>query len=166
MVREVMLGKHREPLPLNSVQQRNANHKKQVQTEAAKDAHSSPINIIPDNGEGTAAPPPKLRRSQRFLSQQEEHEEHLPNLHRIYDLAEHETAKPPPLAVEQRKLTRGYHAANLNLQLDEWAYKFYFAGAIIDQETSEKLEYRDLVKRPEKREQWLRSLANELGRLA
>ena len=28
------------------------------------------------------------------------------------------------------------------------------------------MEYRDLVKRPEKREQWLRSLANELGRLA
>ena len=50
--------------------------------------------------------------------------------------------------------------------MDEWAYKYYFAGAIIDQETGKKLEYRDLVKRPEKREQWLRSLANELGRLA
>ena len=39
-------------------------------------------------------------------------------------------------------------------------------GAIIDKDTGKKLEYRDLVKRPELREQWMKSLANELGRLA
>ena len=102
-----------------------------------------------------------MRRSKRILSQQEEQEN--PNLHRIYDLAENETATLPPLAVDQRKLTRGYHAANLSMQLDEWAYKYYFAGAIIDQDIGKN---RDLIKRPELREQWLKSLANELGRLS
>ena len=39
-------------------------------------------------------------------------------------------------------------------------------GAILDEKTGQQLEYRDLVKRPELRERWHRSLANELGRLA
>ena len=72
----------------------------------------------------------------------------------------------PELAVHQCKLTRGYHCANLSLQLDEWAHDFYFAGAIVDESTGEKLEYRDLIKRPELMETWYTSLANELGRLA
>ena len=80
-------------------------------------------------------------RSQQILSQREDPEEHNPNLHCIYNLVETEQATVPPLAVDQRKLTQGYHAANLNLQLEEWAYKFYFVDAIINQETREKLEY-------------------------
>lgn len=77
-----------------------------------------------------------------------------------------ETAAVPPLAVEQRKLTRGYASANLSLQLDEWAYDTYFVGATLGENTIDKLEYRDLIKRPELRERWMRSLANELGRLS
>ena len=60
----------------------------------------------------------------------------------------------------------GYHCANLSLQLDEWAHDFYFVGAIIDEATGEKLEYRDLIKRPELMDTWYRLLANKLGRLA
>ena len=40
----------------------------------------------------------------------------------------------------------------MNLQLNEWAYKEHFAGAIIDDKIGEKLEYRDLIKRPELKE--------------
>ena len=67
-------------------------------------------------------------------------------------LATNETATVPPLAVDQRKLTRGCNCANLNLQLDEWAYTAYFVRTILDEETGEQLEYRDLIKRPELRE--------------
>ena len=72
----------------------------------------------------------------------------------------------PELAVHKRKLTMGYHCANPNLQLNEWAHEFYFAGAIIDEATGKNMEYRDLIKRPELMETWYTSLANELGRLA
>ena len=56
--------------------------------------------------------------------------------------------------------------ANQHLQLYEWAYKEYFAWAIIDDKTGQSLEYRDLIKRPELRDTWFKSLANQLGRLA
>ena len=105
-----------------------------------------PAIYVSDNEDETLAAPPVQRRSEQILSQREDLEEHNPNLHRIYDLAETEQATVPPLAVEQRRLTQGYHAANLSLQLDKWAHKLYFAGAIIDQETGEKLEYWDLIK--------------------
>ena len=163
LLREVMLGERSAPLPLNSIQQMNANHKKQLQKERVKanpireddeetvihsncnpnrkatkptveaDSNNPPINYISDEEDGKPSRPRVVRHSKRILSQQEEQEN--PNLHRIYDLAENETATLPPLAVDQRKLTRGYHAANLSMQLDEWAYKYYFAGAIIDQDT-------------------------------
>ena len=47
-------------------------------------------------------------------------------------------------------------------KLDEWAYTEYFAGAITDDKTGQSLEYRDLIKRPELRDTWFKSLANEL----
>ena len=72
----------------------------------------------------------------------------------------------PELAVHKRKLTMNYHCANLSLQLDKWAHAFYFACAIVDKVTGKKMEYRDLIKRPELMDTWYRSLANELGRLA
>ena len=50
--------------------------------------------------------------------------------------------------------------------MKEWAFQEHFAGAIIGDKTGEKLEYRDLIKRPELQEQWYKSLANKLGRLA
>ena len=50
--------------------------------------------------------------------------------------------------------------------MNEWAFSEFFAGAIIDKETGKALEYRDLIKRPELRETWEKSLSNEIGRLA
>ena len=50
--------------------------------------------------------------------------------------------------------------------MEEWAYKDYFAAAITNESTGEPMEYRDLIKKPDLRELWQRSLANELGRLA
>ena len=41
----------------------------------------------------------------------------------------------------------------------------YFAGAIIDEKTSESLEYRELIKRQKSRDTWFRSLATEMERL-
>ena len=37
---------------------------------------------------------------------------------------------------------------------------------MVDEKTGKLLEYRDLIRRPELKETWTRSLANELGRLA
>ena len=34
----------------------------------------------------------------------------------------------------------------MNLQLNEWAYHEFFAGAVIDEDTGKALEYRDLIK--------------------
>ena len=59
--------------------------------------------------------------------------------HRSVALAAKEKAKPPRLVIKQHKLTRGYGAANLELQLGEWGYEDHsdwaeannFAGAII-----------------------------------
>ena len=77
-----------------------------------------------------------------------------------------ETATVPDLVISESKLTRGWSQANQNLQLDEWAHKEFFAGVIIDEKTGKSLEYRELIKRPETRETWFRSLSNEIGRLA
>ena len=81
-------------------------------------------------------------------------------------LAAKETATIPNLAISEGKLTRGWIKANQNLQFDEWALQDCFAGAIIDKATGESLEYRELIKRPETRETWFKSLANEIGCLA
>ena len=48
----------------------------------------------------------------------------------------------------------GYGNANKNLQMEEWAYKGYFAAAIINESTDEPMEYRDLIKKPDLRELW------------
>ena len=81
-------------------------------------------------------------------------------------LAANETAEVPRLQITPSGARKGYSAANQHLQLDEWAYREYFAGAIIDDKTGQSLEYRDLIKWLESRDTWFKSLANELGRLA
>ena len=48
----------------------------------------------------------------------------------------------------------------------EWAEANNFAGAIECPNTVKILEYRDLIRVPELRKTWMRSLADELGRLA
>ena len=60
-------------------------------------------------------------------------------------LAAKETAEVLRLQITPSGSRKGYAAANQHLQLDEWAYKEYFAGAIIDDKTGQSLEYRDLI---------------------
>ena len=80
-------------------------------------------------------------------------------------LAARETAEVPRLQIKPNGPSKGYAAANQHLQLDEWAYREYCSGAIIDDKTGQRLEYRDLIKRPKLRDTWFKSLVNELGRL-
>ena len=83
--------------------------------------------------------------------------------------------EPPIYKYNVGKYTRPYKMANQFLQLREWARKRQchierekggVAGAIIDDETGNAMEYRALIKNPKYREVWQRSYANELGRLA
>ena len=71
------------------------------------------------------------------------------------------------------KYTRGLAAANHALQLWQlhttMATNFPnegFAHAIIDEETGKSLEFRHLIKLEKYRDIWMKSFANELGRLA
>ena len=68
-------------------------------------------------------------------------------MHRIAALAATETATVPNLVISEGKLIRGWAQANQNLQLNEWAYKEFFAGVIIDEKTGESLEYQELIKK-------------------
>ena len=166
LLRKVMLGEQDTPLPANSVQKIKAaaRESRTPATAAADDTPEEPLNYVSDDEDEDCGERPPPCRSQRILSQRQPTESE--SLNRVVALAAKETAVVPPLSVEQRKLTRGYVSANLSLQLDDWAYDAYFVGAILDEKTGDKLEYRDLIKRPELRERWMRSLANELGRLS
>ena len=62
------------------------------------------------------------RRSRRIQSQRQPDEHDA--LHCIVALAAKETATVPELARHKRKLTMGYHCANLSLHLNEWAHDF------------------------------------------
>ena len=77
-----------------------------------------------------------------------------------------ESAVVPDLPISESKYKRGLVSANKHLQMNEWAFDLYFAGAIIDEVTGKSLQYRDLVKDPKLAPTWHKSLANELGRLA
>ena len=155
LLQKVMLGNEEGPLPKNSVQQHKvrqiANPAPAPKATAA--SPTSPENYMSnDEDDDVPAKPRRSRRVQRRIHGERQPEEGN-SLHRIVALAAKATATVPPLAVDQRKLTRGFQVANLNLQLDEWAYKTYFVGAILEEETGRQLEYRDLVKHPEIREQ-------------
>jgi len=85
---------------------------------------------------------------------------------RIVNLVAEEESEVPDVVVNtRRKTSHGLAAANQHLQMKEWAFDYYFAGAIIDEETGKAMEYRDLIKSEKTREIWTKSLANELGRL-
>ena len=164
LLQEVMLGKGKQELPLNSVKQRRTTRKAEVQPTpvVCKSNHASettqqstltnetppePVNYVSEHEDDELATATSIQRSRHILSQRQPDEHDT--LHRIVELAAEETVTVPELAVHKRKLTMGYHCANLNLQLDEWAHKFYFVGAIIDESTGENMEYRDLINRPE-----------------
>ena len=72
----------------------------------------------------------------------------------------------PDLTVQRSKLARWWGGANLNLQLDEWAFEQNFTGVVIDDTTGEALEYRHLIKNPKYQDVWETSLAKKVGRLA
>ena len=210
LLREVLVGEKRKPLPDNNVQKTRAAQKRaeklylqaqpadqpqrvdvstpqRVERAAAQRVEQSPEeepNYISDDEEPHPSPsaetkPNDINDAAGYASEEEDEApphkpRRSPRLHRIAALATTETAHVPRLAIQQKKYTQGYAAANLELQLKEWAFdqhnewatKYNFAGAVVDKETGKLLEYRDLVSRPELRETWIRSLANELGRLA
>ena len=91
--------------------------------------------------------------------------------HSFVALVATEKVEIPRLVIKQHKLTRGYAAAILELQLGEWGYDNHsdwagannFAGAIVCPKTGKMLEYRDLIKVSESRQTWTTSLANESG---
>ena len=87
-----------------------------------------------------------LRRSKRVIEQLRRNE--MDGLERVAALAASESAAVPDLALGTSKYSRGYAAANQHLQMDEWAFETYFAGAIVDEVTGRSLEYRDLIKDP------------------
>ena len=90
----------------------------------------------------------------------------LKHMSRIVNLVAEEESEVPDVVVNpRRKTSHGLAAANQHLQMKEWAFDYYFAGAIIDEETGKAMEYRDLIKSEKTREIWTKSLANELGRL-
>ena len=90
------------------------------------------FNSIPESHPG-------VRRSKHILQQIRDTEKE--GLYRIAALVAKETATIPNLVISKGKLTRGWTKSNQDLQLDEWAFRDYFAGAIIDKATGESLEY-------------------------
>ena len=152
LLQEVMMGKDKQKLPLNSVRQRRAARKSQVpptpaackpkravevtqQSTLPKAMRKEPANYVSDDNDtattaemesdsewdSEAVDEPSIatlrRRSSRIQSQRQPDEHDA--LHRIVVLAAKETATVPELAAHKRKLTMGYHCANLSLQLDK-----------------------------------------------
>ena len=117
-----MLGKQHTPLPANSVQKAKETTLAPCApaTAATDKALDAPVNYVSDDKDDNEHEHPPPRRSRRTVSQRQPAEGD--SLQRIVALAAKETAVIPPLAVEQRELTRGYASANLSLQLDKWAY--------------------------------------------
>ena len=111
-----------------------------------------------------AIPGQGSRRSKRVLSQLRQNEKN--GLERIASLAAWESAVVPDLSCRDKKYANSLSAANNQLQMSEWAFEAYFAGAIIDEITGQPMEYRDLMKDPARKPLWQTSLANEIGRLA
>ena len=75
-------------------------------------------------------------------------------------MAEYETAAIPDLSIRSKIFTRGMSGANMNLQMSEWSYKDCFAGSLIDEDTGESMEYRDLIKKDKYLEVWNTLFAN------
>ena len=116
---------------------------------------------ISDDGGCKATPPrTRARRSRRRIAQK--HQDEYNKIHRIAFLA----ALNLDLTIKENRPTQGLVGANLHLQLSEQAYAQHIVGAVIDNYTGEQLEYQDLVKKEKCRDTWIKSLANELGRLA
>ena len=167
LLMKVLLGENTHPLPPNSIQIAKAKQQSMPTPEPQQIGEQSPNessptpNYMSDDDEESVAP--TVRRSKRIQQSSQPADQ---DLHHIAILAETDHTPAPQLKVNQCKFARGYAAANHNSQLEEWAYKLYFAGAIVDDETGKSLEHRGLIKRPHLKERWMTSLANEIGRLA
>ena len=118
-----------------------------------------------DDDDAAAETSPRARRSKRVLRQQRIDDQQA--MHRIVNLVTHETAEVPDLVINlERKMSRGLGHANEALQIAEWAQEELFVNAIVDKETGNSMEYRDLIKSAKHKVVWERALANKLGRLA
>ena len=122
-----------------------------------------------DDGDWNIPPPQTIpgqgpSRSKRVLSQLRQNEKD--GLERIAALAAWETATVPDLSCRDQKYANSLSAANKHLQMKEWAFEAYFAGAIIDEVKGQSMEYHDLIKDPTRKPLWQTSLANKLGCLA
>ena len=87
-------------------------------------------------------------------------------LRHISALAEKETALLTGLLIRNPKHSSKYSNANKKTQMGEWAYKEYFAAAIINEATGKIIEYKDLTKKHNLKELWQYLLVNKVGRLA
>ena len=110
----------------------NANYVSDDEDEAWDEPNKA---SVPGNG---------LRQSKRVMEQLKANEKE--DLQRIVMLAAKETAEVPRLQITPSVSRKGYAAANQHLQLDEWAYKEYFAGAIIDDKTGQVLNTETQLK--------------------
>ena len=182
LLRKVLLGENQDPLPMNSVQKQRERERAQPAPHNAitpsptitpSTAPSTAPNYISDDedeDDDWSTPPPSpvpgqgARRSKRVIEQLKLNEKE--GLERIAALAACESAEMPDFSITESKYKRGFAAANQHLQMDEWAFELYFAGAIVDEVTGQSLEYRDLIKDPKRAPTWQNSLANELGRLS
>ena len=66
-------------------------------------------------------------------------------------MASNETDDMLDLSIRSRRFTRGVGGANMDIQISEWAYEDFFAGSVIDEDTGESMEYRDLIKKDKER---------------
>ena len=186
LLRKVLLGEQRVHLHPNSVQLRKTNQQtvppqRVAVTPPATSPTATPSDDISDDDNALPALVPeyvsdnednnyeptinhRARRSKQIMRRQSVPTHTGPN--RIAALAASKTASVPDLTVQQRKLTRGFGRANLDLQMKEWAFEENFAGVVIDEDTGKALEYRHLIKHPKHKDVWETSLSNEFGRLA
>ena len=106
---------------------------------------------ISDNEDGKATSPrPRVRRSRRVIAQQ--HQDECNNIHRIAFLA----TRNPYLTIKDNRPTQGLGGANVHLQLSERSYAQHISGSVIDNDTGQQLEYRDLVKKDKCRDTWIK----------
>ena len=136
LLREVLLGERKTPLPMNSVQERRIKERAQpvpiatveqgptyVETPAVPT--DAPNYISGDEEEedsytieeDTPLPGQGLRHSKRVLEQMKRNE--LEGLERIAALVATETAEMPGLPISENKYKRGLASANKHLQMNE-----------------------------------------------
>ena len=132
--------RRKKKLPPNSVQTRKAKQK-EVAPEKVSSKPATPVQTVLDNNASEAMPytdaayvsddegeeqpsnNPRSRRIRRFMAQHQENNKD--GLHHIACLSGR-TDSMPNLSSRSRIFTRGLGGANINLQMSEWAYEYFF----------------------------------------